>query len=131
MGVGIYIQSTATGNYGYFALAAVLASSIAGFLIWYFGSHRGALRVSTGRGVLLGILSAIVGHHLTWVFQAWAYYTCALAFNLCRSSLGEMPMNYAEAIIFTAPLTLFSYIFFGWLTIPVGALTGFLFARAK
>ncbi len=100
---------------------------LTGFGLWYWRIER---RQSTRllAGILTGALAGALAHYVCW-------YLLILSANLddlwfgTTSSLGEPPMNPVQGLIGAAVFSAFSLFLFGWVTIPVGALLGWLMIR--
>jgi len=91
---------------GVFAIYAPLAALLVGFPLWWLLILPG--HTTSQRGMLVGILGSVLAHPL--MFTIAAFTPQASMFSL-------------DAVI---PLTIFSLIFLGCLTVPAGAGAGAL-----
>ncbi len=135
---GLLVWQLATGSgYHLFWLYAGLAAFITAAGLWM--AVMGLLnrrREAAGRRPSMGLVGAIVGglsgalaHPLCWFLQILAMYICFRTTGGCVSSLGEPPMDPLTALWASWGFSFFSLIFFGWITVPAGALIGFLHGR--
>ena len=102
--------------------AAPLAAFLSGFFGW------GILvivskRVTLWKGVGAGALIGLIAHPLTWYFAILFFY-----FSGARSSLGEPTLNPVEGLWASLLYSLLSWLFVGWLTVPIGAAIGGILA---
>jgi hypothetical protein len=126
--MGIYLLLTALGGgYGAFAIAApvAVAAGLAGTLYWWVGVARGG---HTGRW--RGALAAVLGHWLGW-------YLLFLHAYLRHALTGSAPpvsgpiVNPLLALVGSGLYALLSLYFFGWITVPAGALMGGFLVQAQ
>ncbi|MBK1649352.1 hypothetical protein [Rhabdochromatium marinum] len=128
LGVGGYAVHSAIGEgWQRLPICAALAAFLAGFGLWYWLiERRKALRHRAG--ILTGALTGALAHYLCW-------YLLILSANLdylwfgTTSSLGEPPMTPFQGLAGAAVFSGWSLILFGWVTIPAGALLGWLMIR--
>lgn len=125
-GLGLYIQSFASGEgYEFFALYAGLAAFATTFCVWWLVTVRWAKR-GPWAGAAAGAFSAGAAHFVCWYLQIVSANACYLATGGCLSSLGEPPLGLLAGLAGALVLSLGSLLLFGWVTVPVGALTGAL-----
>lgn len=121
--VGFTVLAAATGDgYGWFVAGAPVGAFLAGFTLWW---------LLVARGALVGALAGAVGHYCTWYVLFLSAAVCHAVTGGCTGSLGEPPVGPFAAIGAAAIYSVFSLLFFGWLTIPVGAVLGGLLARTQ
>ncbi len=65
--VGIIITLTATGDYKTFPIFSALAGFSASYVIWKFFVEKNQ-NYGVTRGIFLGIVIAIISHHLTFYY---------------------------------------------------------------
>jgi hypothetical protein len=128
---GALVARTATGSgYGWFVVAAPLAAFATGTFLWWLLVAR-RTTPSTMAGVLTGALAGAVGHYVCWLFMILGATTCNALTGGCTDSLGGPPMSVLQAFPAAGVYSFFSLLFFGWLTIPGGAILGGFLARAQ
>lgn len=125
--LGLYVRSRAVGGYDWFPVFSSLAGGTTGGLLWWSLLARRA-RYLNENGALIGALCGFVSHYVCWYMLITAYWTCSLVSGGCLSSLGETPMNPFQALLGAFGFSLWSWILFGWITVPVGAVLGALLA---
>lgn len=128
LAVGGYAIHSATGEgWHLLPICATLASFLTGFGLWSWLIERRAV-TRRRAGILTGALTGTLAHYLCW-------YLLILSANLdylwfgTTSSLGEPPMNPVQELGGAAVFSGFSLFLFGWVTIPAGALLGWLMIR--
>lgn len=126
----LLVVSSATGaGYEWFLVAAPAAAFVTGTLLWWLCMVR-KHRFGTVRGVLTGAIAGVIGHYVCWYFIFAAFFACNVITGGCTDSLGQAPINLFYAIPAAAVYSVFSLIFYGWLTVPAGGLMGGLLAMA-
>lgn len=125
LAVGGYLSSSASGDgWGLFLACAPLAAFLTGFGLWCRLIER-KRRTRLRAGILTGALAGTLAHYLCWYLMILSLYLEYLWLGT-TSSLGEPPMDPLQALLGAAAFSLFSLFLFGWLTIPAGALLGWL-----
>lgn len=110
----------ALGDWRVMFYAAPLAAFLCGVIGWGMLVVR-SRSVRRRRGLWVGALVGLVSHPLAW-------YGSILYFYLA----GEPGvLNPLEGVWASLVYTLLSLVFVGWLTVPVGAITGGLLAYAQ
>jgi hypothetical protein len=110
-------------NINGFAIAAPIAAFLIGWLFWKLLNKD---KITNIRIVITGILSGSISHYLTFIlsgvignFQYWTTgntaYTPSIPDMLVRSVV----------------MTLFSLLFFGWLTVSYAIIMGFILKRVE
>jgi hypothetical protein len=132
LGGGGYAVHSAIGEgWQRLPICAALAAFLTGFGLWSWLIERRAVpgrRVSILAGILTGGTAGGLAHYLCW-------YLLILSANLdyvlfgTTSSLGEPPMNPFQGLAGAAVFSAWSLFLFGWVTIPAGALLGWLMIR--
>lgn len=97
---------------GLFAIYAPLAALLAGFPLWWLLIVLPGYATSQ-RGMLVGILGSVLAHPLMFTMAALTPQASSIS---------------PDSVI---PLTIFSLIFLGCLTVPAGAGTGALLIRLQ
>ncbi len=108
------------GDWQEMLVAAPLAAFGCGMVCWGIFMARGQ-KLTFWRGVWVGALVGLLAHPLAW-------YGSVLYFYLS----GEPnTLNPVEGVWASLLYALFSLIFIGWLTVPVGAVVGGFLAYAQ
>jgi hypothetical protein len=131
LAVGGYVAYTAIGEgYETFPLHAGAAALVTSALLWWLIMER-PQRHSVVSGVLVGAFSGLLAHHVCWYFQLiefnvgyWIFHNAAKY----ASSLGEQPIDLLTGILAAWMFTFWSWLFYGWMTVPAGGLIGGLYA---
>jgi hypothetical protein len=120
-----------TGNsYQWFLVAAPAAAFLTGAVLWWLLLARKGL-YGTARGALTGAAAGALAHWVCWMFILIGSNVCFALTGGCTGTLGDAPMGLLEAVPATLLFSGFSLLFFGWFTIPAGALIGGLLARSR
>ena len=111
------------GDWWPLVAASGLAAFAVSLLLWRLlcGSGR---PVTWRRGALAGALTGLLAHPVAWYL--------ALVWNYAigqTSSLGDRSTNALESLAGAFIMTFWSLLIAGWLTVPAGAVVGFLLAR--
>jgi hypothetical protein len=131
LATAILIVYTATGDgYAGFLLASPIAAFATAALFWWWLLDRPAIHTKT-RGAIAGALAGAVAHYVCWLLLLLGASACHAALGACTNSLGDGPMGPVDALWAAALYSLFSLLFFGWLTVPAGALAGALVAHSR
>ena len=126
--IGLWVAGQAVaGDYAVFPLYATLAAVLAGGGLWWLLVARKG-RYGLVRGIAVGALAGIVAHPLCWYLAILGQNACYWLWDGCRSSLNEPPVDPLNGLWAAVLLALGSLLFFGWLTLPLGALLGGLWA---
>ena len=129
IGVGIFLRNNDWGvasgdGYGLgFISSAGIAAFMAPCFIWYIMIERRE-RISVSRGITVGVLGAALAHFVCW-------YLFILSGYIEKLYLGKSIENIIDPLsgILTAlTYSSFSLLFFGLLTLPIGALIGGCYA---
>ena len=108
----------ATGDWRIMIYTATLAAFFSGAFFWWLLLAR-SNRVTLWRGLSAGLLTGLVAHPLAWYFAILYFYVSG-----ARNSLGEAIVNPLVGVWASLVFSLLSWLFFGWLTGPAGALVG-------
>jgi hypothetical protein len=82
--------------------------------------------VSGRRGALAGALTGLLAHPVAWYLALVWNYLLGHA-----SSLGDKPADPLQSIGGSFVMAFWSLLIAGWLTVPAGAIVGFLLARRQ
>jgi len=126
----LVLANTTGSGYESLLVAAPIAAFVAGKSSWWLLVSRKA-RTGLPRGVLAGALAGAVGHSICWYMLLVGAFACHVTTGGCTDSLGQPPMNPLHAFAAAAGYSAFSLVFYGWLTVPAGALLGGLLAVAR
>ncbi len=133
LGVGLFITVTSAGDYSGFFIFAAAGGFAAQFLCWRFIVERRGIdparRYKTTRTVLTGAFGGLLSHYLCWYFYLVVANIQYWISGTGMGSLGEAPMDLFTGLGAMWLHTLFSWLFYGWVTVPLGALMGALYGR--
>ncbi|MBI3813255.1 MAG: hypothetical protein HY279_02140 [Nitrospinae bacterium] len=115
-------------NYTYIPVPAALAAFITSAFFWKLLVERSREGVTKIRAILAGSLSGLAAHYICWYIVFLLANVCYHLFGGCKSSLGEPPADPLSALVGAIGLTFFSLIFYGWVSVPAGALAGLFIA---
>ncbi|MFO0145709.1 MAG: hypothetical protein ACK54C_10405 [Betaproteobacteria bacterium] len=119
---GILVSGAKGSGWFVLVVASALAAAVVAVVLWWTLSRAG--RVPTiGRGALAGTAVGLLAHPLMWLFALLLAHISGW-----RGSLGNPTASSPQALAAIPALTFVSWLLFGWLTAPVGALTGGLIA---
>lgn len=132
LAVGWYAVHSAIGDgWQRLPIVAALAAFLTGFGLWYWLIER---RAATGRrsgplaGLFTGGAAGALAHYPCWYLMILSANLDYLWFGT-TSSLGEPPMNPVQGLAGAAVFSAWSLFLFGGVTIPAGALLGWLMIR--
>lgn len=121
--MGFWIWATAIGKgYEVMPVLAGTSSFLVGTFLWWRLVSRKA-KITIKRGLLTGLLTVPVSHYFT-------FYLYILSANVSYWILGirgaseEPPGDPLNGIWGALGLALWSLLFFGWITVPLGAVLG-------
>lgn len=109
-------------DYLVMAIAAPFSAAFIGTVSWTIFTSFGK-RINIWKGIVTGILAGSVSHYLTWYASIIVLYL-----QKSVSSLGEPTVGPIDGIWASLIMTFFSLAVIGWITIPLGAAIGGLFA---
>ena len=92
-------------------------------LMWRF-IVAGAGKSRIGRGLICGIASGVLVHPVCWSLVSAGNSLMIVTGMSSRSPLGEPPFTLPHEIVAVFSFSILSLLFFGWLTVVAGALTG-------
>jgi hypothetical protein len=111
-------------------LAALVAALLTGAAVWRLLVQR-APGPGRWRPLLAGALTGAAAHYTCWYLLFLSANVCTLFSDACLSSLGERPLDPLNALWGSAVFSAVSLAFFGWLTVPLGALLGWAYGRRQ
>jgi hypothetical protein len=123
IGVGVYIRMSSIGDYSEFPYYSGAAAFIAPAIIWHLMIER-KKKIGIGRGASAGVLGAALAHFVCWYLSI---LTAEIQYWIIGRQVGSLPgppMNPFEGLVGAFTLSLFSFLFVGWLTLPLGGLLG-------
>ncbi|NEU06837.1 hypothetical protein GZH53_00795 [Flavihumibacter sp. R14] len=124
--IGGAVATFAIGNgYYIFALAAPLAAFITGAFFWS-AINKKPENYSTGRIILTGFLTGTVSHYITFILLSVGENICYWTTGGCTASLGGPPVSVLSMSTAAFAFCFFSLLFFGWLTVLLSVVAGFL-----
>jgi hypothetical protein len=119
----IVSQRGRVGDWWPLVVASGLSASAVGLLLWRLLCAT-SQSVSRRRGALAGALTGLLAHPVAWYLAlVWNYLLGH------TSSLGDTPSGPLESLAGCLVMTFWSLLIVGWLTVPAGAVVGFLLAR--
>jgi hypothetical protein len=115
--VGIFI------NINGFAIAAPLAAFLIGGLFWKLLIKE---KTNNIRIVITGILSGSISHYLTFILFG-------VIGNIHYWTTGNTAYtpSIPDMLVRSVVMTLFSLLFYGWLTVPYAIIMGFILKRME
>ena len=132
-GVGLYLWGIKTYPEfldASFAFTAPLAAFATAFGLW-----RLLFRLQKSRSVLWGVCTGgtagIISHWVCWYLEFLTANACYWLTEGCVSSLGEPPANLIESLLGATVMSIVSLLWFGPLTISLGALFGGILASVQ
>lgn len=128
---GLWISITAIGDgYGVFIVAAPLAAFLSGcFFWWLLVLRRGRLH-RVVPALAAGSLAAVFGHFLCWYLLLSGSFVWSRISGQAHPP-GWAPVNPLQAVPAAGLYAAISLVFYGWVTIPAGALIGLLLALVQ
>ncbi|EMP05523.1 hypothetical protein LEP1GSC124_0663, partial [Leptospira interrogans serovar Pyrogenes str. 200701872] len=81
-------------------------------------------------GIFLGIVIVIISHHLTFYYFILFANIEYWILNI-RNPDNIPPLNPFSGLFVVSIGTLWSLIFYGWITLPIGAFVGWFFTKYK
>ncbi len=128
LAMGIYVMRGSLGSdYGAFVFAAPVAAFLSGTLCWWAVVARRA-DARRWRAVMAGALAAGLGHWLCWYLLFVHAYVWNAITGAPPAVSGPI-VNPLMAVAGSGLYALLSLYFFGWITVPVGALIGWGLAQ--
>lgn len=124
--VGFYITVTSVGNYSYFYIYSTFGAFITQFATWYILVER-PKKFSLKRTAAVGALGALLSHYVCWYCFLIVANIQYRFFGLRLGSLGDEPIDLFTGLGAMWLFTLFSWLFVGWVTVPMGAFLGTLY----
>ena len=102
---------------------AVLSGFLTSLVIWWaiVGSCR---KSGVGRGLISGIACGVLVHPVCWSLADASNSLMILLGKLPRQPLGEQPFTVPHEVVAVLALSVWSLLFYGWMTVVAGALTG-------
>jgi hypothetical protein len=130
-GSGAFVAYRAIGEgYRFLPLYAGVSALITCSVLWWLIIERPCRR-SVAAGIVVGALGGLLSHPVCWYVQILAanigYWVLRL--GAYSSSLDEPPVDPLNGLWSAFVLSLWSLLFFGWVTIPSGGIIGGVFAR--
>jgi len=128
IGYGIY-RSAVGGGYEVLPVYAGIAAFVCSSGFWWLILDR-PQKYTVRRGTVAGALAGALAHYLCWYLIILGMNACYWITRGCTSTLGEAPVDPFLGLAAAFTYSLFSLIFYGWLTIPTGAVTAGILAAA-
>jgi len=76
------------------------------------------------RGILVGIFIALFSHYVYWYIALISFNIGYYIFDIPAGSLNEPPIDLISGIFYMWVYTLYSWLFFGWISILIGGTIG-------
>jgi hypothetical protein len=102
---------------------AVLSAFLTSLVIWWAIVVR-ACKSGVGRGGISGIACGVLIHPVCWSLAGAGNALMILLGKSPRQPLGEQPFTVPHEVVAVFALSVWSLLFYGWLTVVAGALTG-------
>lgn len=129
LAVGIIVMGISIGSgYSIFVIGAPIAAFLTSVLIWKI-FDRLKLNLNPGRIIISGILSGSISHYFCWLLLSIGLNLCYAAGLGCTDSLGGPPASVIDMLTGALAFSIFSLMFFGWITIPAAIIIGFYIRR--
>jgi hypothetical protein len=129
--IGLFVSRDAGGDgFGLFPVSAALSAFLTSAFFWWLIIQR-KNQPSRKRAVVVGILSGLFSHWLCWYFMIlWANLDFWL-FGGTGSSLGEAPIDPLSGVVGALAYSLWSWLFFAWLTVSVAVILALFNLRLR
>jgi hypothetical protein len=127
LAIGLYVAVNAQGKgYDLFPIFAGMAAFFTSFLFWWWLIEK---RKETRKkfGILAGALSGFFAHFVTWYLYILAFYLDNTLSKIETSAVNPDLLGPLSGLWGAFVLSFWSLLFFGWLTIPYGAIIGGIF----
>lgn len=124
VGMGFRVWSDAIGK-GYEVMPVLAGTSslfVGTFLWWLLVSRKSKFTIK--RGLATGLLIAPVSHYFTFYIYILFANVSYWLLGIGRDAVSEPPGDPLNGIWGALGLTLWSLLFFGWMTVPAGGLIG-------
>ena len=102
---------------------AVLSGFLTSLVIWWAIVGR-ARKSGVRRGLISGITCGVLIHPVCWSLAGAGNCLMILLGRWPRQPLGEQPLTVPHEVLAVFALSLWSLLFYGWMTVVAGALTG-------
>jgi len=127
--IGLFLTFFASGNsYYVLSITAPLASFIVGGLFWQLMVRN--IR-DTSQIVIVGLLTGTIAHYITFILLNIGLNICYWLTGGCTDPLGGPPPSIWFMLGGAFPLSCFSLLFCGWITVPCSILIGLILQRTK
>ncbi|MBL0128423.1 MAG: hypothetical protein IPP83_13435 [Flavobacteriales bacterium] len=124
--VGMHLAVTAIGSgYWVFIIAAPIAALLTAGIAWRFFQSE-AERIEVPCLFIIGLITGSVSHYITFVLLGVAMNVLYWIGAYGGDSLGNPPPNLLMVLAGSFATTLYSLLFYGWVTVPASILAGFL-----
>lgn len=117
---GWLVNSSPDNGFASFLFAAPAAAFVTAALFWWLLDRPA--NYTRARGALAGALAGAVAHYVCWLMSMLGMWACHGLTSACAVT-GD-PIGPLEAFWVAAIYSFFSLLFFGWLTVPAGAIIG-------
>jgi hypothetical protein len=107
---------------------AVLSGFLTSLVVWWAVVAR-APRSGIGRGLIGGTACGVLVHPVCWSLVVAGNALLILLGMSQRRPLGEQPFVVSREVVAVFSLSVWSLLFFGWMTVVAGAVTGGVLAR--
>ena len=126
--IGFYVSLNAIDSgYKVLTFTSGLAAFGCTYGFWWLLLDR-KREYSIWRGALAGGLAGILAHYVSWYLLILTQNICYWGWGGCVSSLGDLPTNPLIGLGGALVFSLWSLLLFGWLTVPIGTLSGGIYA---
>jgi hypothetical protein len=102
---------------------AVLSGFLTSLVTWWAIVGR-AHDSGVGRGLISGLVSGVLIHPVCWSLICAGNSLTILLGMSSRQPLGELPLTVGHELVAVFSFSVWSILFYGWLTVVAGALAG-------
>jgi hypothetical protein len=102
---------------------AVLSGFLTSLVMWWAIVGR-ARKSGVGRGLIAGIACGVLIHPVCWSLACAGNSLMIWLGNSPRQPLGELPLTVPHEVVGVLALSVWSLLFYGWITVLGGALAG-------
>lgn len=113
------------GLFNNFWIWSAISAFIGGTSVWYLIIVRSD-QYEPDKGAIAGVIISIISQLLLWYMKQSQKIICFYITGGCTNSFGEAPPGFLKSLSISCALLVLSLVWFGWCTIPVGGVLGWL-----
>jgi len=118
-----YISYSAIGDYNILPIYAMLATFLTACIFWYFIIEKHQ-KYHIKIGIIVGIATALFSHYVCWYIMLIPSNISYYIFDISSGSLNEPPIDLISGLLYMWVYTLYSWLFFGWISLIIGGMIG-------